>query len=83
MAFEELRGKVAIVGADESDEIGEVPSKSTLHLQAEAVRNALRDAGLKLSDVDGLFTAGTPIAVLAEYLGVIPRYYDGTSVGGC
>ena len=83
MTLEELRGKVAIVGADESDEIGEVPNKSTLHLQAEAVRNALQDAGLKLSDVDGLFTAGTPVAVLAEYLGVIPRYYDGTSVGGC
>ena len=83
MAFEELRGKIAVVGADECDEIGVVPDKSTLHLQAEAIRNALRDAGLGLSDVDGLFTAGTPVAVLAEYLGVMPRYYDGTSVAGC
>ena len=83
MAFEELRGKIAVVGADECDEIGEVPNKSTLHLQAEAIRNALRDAGLSLSDVDGLFTAGTSVAVLAEYLGIMPRYYDGTSVGGC
>lgn len=81
--YQELRGKVAVVGADESDQIGEVPNKSTLHLQAEAIRNALNDAGLSLTDVDGLFTAGTPVAVLAEYLGIMPRYFDGTSVGGC
>src|SRR5207247_2480104 len=36
---------VAIVGADESDEIGIVPQKSTLQLHAEAARNALEDAG--------------------------------------
>ncbi len=81
--MQELRGKVAVIGADESDEIGVVPHKSELHLQAEAIRNALRDAGLNLADVDGLFTAGTSVAVLAEYLGVVPRYFEGTSVGGC
>ena len=48
-----LPGKVAIVGVDESDRIGVVPDKSMLQLHAEGARNALRDAGLTLKDVDG------------------------------
>ncbi len=79
----ELRGKAAIVGACESDEIGVVPGKSALTLHAEAARNALSDAGLSVADVDGLFTAGVSSAQLGEYLGVAPRYSDGTNVGGC
>ena len=79
----ELRGKAAIAGASESDEIGVLPHKSALALHAEAARNALRDAGLGVGDVDGLFTAGVSSALLGEYLGIAPRYSDGTSVGGC
>ncbi len=79
----ELRGKVAIVGACESDEIGVLPDKSALTLHAEAARNALNDAGLRISDVDGLFTAGVTSVQLGEYLGIVPRYSDGTNVGGC
>jgi acetyl-CoA acetyltransferase len=77
--------KVAIVGADECDEIGIVPHKSTLQLHAEAARNALDDAGIPLSDVDGIFTAGpgwSPTLQVAEYLGIKPKYTDSTSVGG-
>ena len=83
MVPKDLRGKVAIVGASEADEIGVVPGKSVLTLHSEAIRNALSDAGLTLKDVDGLFTAGTPSNNLGEYLGIIPRYTDGTTVGGC
>ena len=79
----ELRGKVAIVGASESDEIGVLPDKSALTLHAEAARNALNDAGLTIADVDGLFTAGVTSVQLGEYLGIVPRYSDGTNVGGC
>ncbi|MBI2935204.1 MAG: thiolase [Chloroflexi bacterium] len=79
----ELRGKVAIVGAAECDEIGLVPNKSTLALHAEAAQNAIRDAGLNKHDIDAVFTAGTSVALLADYLGLRPRYVDGTSVGGC
>ena len=79
----ELRGKAAIVGASESDEIGVVPHKSALRLHAEAARNALNDAGLTIGDVDGLFTAGVTSGQLGEYLGIVPRYSDGTNVGGC
>ena len=87
MAPKDLRGKVAIVGASESDEMGKLPDKSVLTLHAESIRNALDDAGLKLGDVDGLFMAGgspeTTVNDLCEYLGVMPRYADSTIVGGC
>ena len=72
----------AIVGVAESDEIGRVPNKSSLQHHAEAAYNALKDAGLKISDVDGLFTAGFSTLLTAEYLGVEPRFTDNTSVGG-
>ena len=87
MAPKDLRGKVAIVGASESDEMGKLPDKSVLTLHAESIRNALDDAGLSLGDVDGLFMAGgspeTTVNDLCEYLGVVPRYADSTIVGGC
>ena len=80
----ELVNSVCIVGVEESDEIGTLPHKSQLSLHLEAIHNAVRDAGLRISDVDGIFTAGqhSP-ALLGEALGITPRYIDGTSVGGC
>ena len=83
-AMRELVNQVCIVGVDESDEIGTLPGKSQLTLHLEAISNAVRDAGLRVSDVNGIFTAGqhSP-ALLGEALGIRPRYIDGTSVGGC
>ncbi|MFQ5875993.1 MAG: thiolase, partial [Dehalococcoidia bacterium] len=83
MAPKDPRGKIAIVGASEADEIGTLPNKSVLTLHAEAARNALDDAGLKKEDVDGLFTAGVNANQLTEYMGLVPRYVDSTVVGGC
>src|SRR3990170_2216520 len=77
-----LSRKVAIVGVDESDQIGICPGKTALMLHAEAARNALRDAGIGKSEVDGLLTAGPSVMQLAEYLGIQPKYLDGTTVGG-
>jgi acetyl-CoA acetyltransferase len=77
-----LNRTVTLVGVDESDEIGICPGKTALQLHAEGAKNALRDAGLELSDVDGLLTAGPSVMGLAEYLGIEPSYIDGTSVGG-
>jgi acetyl-CoA acetyltransferase len=80
-----LSGAAAIVGVDESDEIGIVPHKSSLQLHAEAARNALADAGIPMSEVDGIFTSGAGWSAslqIAEYLGLHPRYTDSTSVGG-
>jgi len=70
-----MRGRVAIVGAAESDELGKLPHKSALALHAEAGRNALADAGLHKEDVDGIFSAGLWMAAeTAEYMGIRPRY---------
>jgi acetyl-CoA acetyltransferase len=82
--FKDLSGKFAIVGVAESDEMGTVPDKSALQLHAEAARNAIADAGLTKNDVDAVFSAGRMFSTeTAEYLGIRPRYIDGTSVGGC
>ena len=78
----DLRKTVAIVGVDESDEIGKIPNKSNLQHHAEAAHNALQDAGLSMKDVNGLFTAGTSTLNLAEYLGIEPSFTDTTAVGG-
>lgn len=79
-----LYKKFAIVGAAESD-LGKVPGMTSLDLQAQAAGRALRDAGLTLTDIDGVFAhVDDKFASiqLAEYLGIRPRYVDSTSVGG-
>ena len=78
----DLSRKAAIVGVDESNEIGRVANKSRMQLGSEAAFNALDDAGLSLSDVDGLFIAGPSPYSMAEYMGFTPKYTDGTNVGG-
>ncbi len=79
-----LRGRVAIVGQGESDEHGKLPNKSAFQLHAESARNALADAGLTVKDVDAVFSAGLWMgSETAEYMGIRPRYIDGTQIGGC
>jgi acetyl-CoA acetyltransferase len=78
------RGRIAIVGVAESDEMGRLPHKSAFSLHTEAARNALADAGLDKRDVDAIFSAGLWMAAeTAEYMGLTPRYVDGTQIGGC
>src|SRR5258706_15025256 len=80
------RGSVAVVGAAESDLGLVAPLTSPVDLMAQATMRALDDAGLKLSDVDGLFVAATQVRMgpmaLAEYLRIKPKYFDGTIIGG-
>lgn len=83
-----LKNKVAIVGVGES-EIGRVPHMTGLGLNAQAAKRALDDAGLKISDIDGLLTAYSftePYfmlgSVLCEYLGIQPHYNASMIVGG-
>src|SRR5438445_9178283 len=79
-----MRGRVAIVGAGEADEHGKLPHKSAFALHAEAARNALADAGLRKDDVDAVFSAGLWMgSETSEYMGLRPRYVDGTQIGGC
>ncbi|MFI4949437.1 MAG: thiolase C-terminal domain-containing protein [Caulobacterales bacterium] len=74
---------IAVVGAAETTQMGRIPNMSVLGLHADAALNALADAGLKPSDIDGVATAGESPTALAHYLGITPTYADGTSVGGC
>lgn len=80
-----LRGKAAIVGVGTAG-LGEAPGFNAMDIQALAIHEALEDAGLKLSDVDGLFTANMshtfPAISTIEYLGLKPRWIDGTNTGG-
>ncbi len=79
------RPRAAIVGVAESD-LGRTPDKTVLQLQHQAASTALADAGLSFDDVDALFCAGgwawSPNMMLAEYLGITPRYTDSTNIGG-
>ncbi|MEV6013112.1 thiolase [Streptomyces sp. NPDC051976] len=75
---------VAIVGAAETDEIGVLPDHSSLRLHVEGARNAVADAGLRMTDIDGIAgVSGCPGPVqVAHALGITPRWIDGTDVGG-
>jgi acetyl-CoA acetyltransferase len=77
--------RAAIVGVAESD-LGRTPDKTVLQLQAQAASAALDDAGLPFAAVDALFCAGnwawSPNLMLAEYLGMQPKYTDSTNIGG-
>lgn len=79
-----LSRSIAIAGVAESD-LGKVPGKSALELQAQAAIRALRDAGISLNEVDGVFAHTDDrfsSLQLSEYLGLTPRYVDSTNVGG-
>jgi len=80
-----FRGKVAAVGVGLAG-IGEAPGLSHLDLTAMAAKQALDEAGLSFSDVDGLFAANLqnifgPLNV-GEYLGIRPKLSEGTQIGG-
>ena len=81
-----LSGRIAIAGVYEHP-TRFAPDKSEALIMAECARGALADAGLRLSDVDGLCSAGMSmgpmgIVQLAEYLNLKPRWLDGTNIGG-
>ena len=80
-----IKGKAYIVGAFEHpDRV--IPDRSVAQIHAENTAGVLADAGLKSSDIDGLFVVGgggmLPV-VMADYLGLNNlTYLDGTAVGG-
>src|SRR5918994_7656131 len=78
----DLRKRVAIIGAAETDTVGVIPEITQLGLHAQAARNAIRDAGLDKDQIDGLACAGESVVAVADYLDIQPSYIDGTSVGG-
>src|SRR5690606_37154202 len=57
-----------------------------MEILAESARKAVEDAGLKMSDIDGLMTASVSSTMwgmgVAEYLGIKPTFTDNTMIGG-
>lgn len=79
------RARAAIAGAATFG-IGRAPGHDSTDLAAIASVRALEDAGLSLSEVDGLFFThpfdawgGT---ILAQYLGIQPRVLENSRLGG-
>ncbi|MGH8806311.1 MAG: thiolase, partial [Noviherbaspirillum sp.] len=84
-ALRKLRGSAAIAGVATFG-CGEAHGFSDMELLARAAQAAVADAGLKMSDIDGLCTASGgatmwPMPVV-EYLGIRPSFIDGTMIGG-
>jgi acetyl-CoA acetyltransferase len=80
-----LRGAAAAVGIGLSD-FGIVPDHTHYDHMAQALHRALADAGLKKSDIDGVFCVSSPgdipIILACEYLGLKPLVMEGTMTGG-
>jgi len=83
-----LRGKVAIVGAADT-EVGKVPQYGATALCVEAARRALEDAGITKDKIDGLVTCNSMAEpymyhaeAIAEYLQIFPRYCISVAAGG-
>ena len=76
-----LRGAAAIVGVADAASPTGVLELHGRALEAAMVREALADAGLTIDDVDGVCYGGSPPGI-AEYLGIHPRFLDGTMTGG-
>ena len=83
--WKKLRGSAAIAGVATFG-CGEAPGYTDMELLAISARQAVADAGLKMSDIDGLCTASAGATMWAmpviEYLGIRPSYIDSTMVGG-
>lgn len=83
--MKELRGSAAIAGVGTTP-AWDNPGQSALDQLAVAVHAACEDAGISVSDIDGLFTATLtqfmPALSVAEYLGIQPPVFDGPNIGG-
>jgi acetyl-CoA acetyltransferase len=86
--MESLRGKVAIVGAADT-EVGVVPHLSATQLYIKAAKLALEDAGITKEEIDGLITCNSFVEpymyhaeMIAEYMQIFPRYCLNVATGG-
>lgn len=81
-----ISGTIAIAGVHEHPSRFS-PDKTEFQIMAECAKSALDEAGLVLSDVDGLFGASMAMGMmgivdLAEYLNIKPSHLDSTNIGG-
>jgi acetyl-CoA acetyltransferase len=78
-----MASRIVVIGAAETDRLGKITDISPIALHAQAVRNAIVDAGIARDDIDGVASVGEGPAGLANYLGLAPTWLDGTYLGGC
>jgi acetyl-CoA acetyltransferase len=83
-----LRGQVAIIGIGLS-QVGKVPGRSPLWLAAAAAKQALADAGIQKSEIDGVLASPAMAAqfhrfsvAFSEYFGVQPTFSNTLQVSG-
>ncbi|MEO2139258.1 MAG: hypothetical protein ABGX91_03330, partial [Thermoleophilia bacterium] len=79
---------ICIAGVGETEQ-GIISDRGSFELLAEVTRTTLDDAGLQLSDVDGIVTAFSFVestlmhsTTLADYMGMKPGYFASVAVGG-
>jgi len=82
----DLRDVCAVVGTGHS-RLGRVPGVSSLDLLVEAMRNAIADAGLKVTDIDGIVCRGpdesyTHHQQIGARLGINARFSTSLDNGG-
>jgi len=83
--LEAIRNKVAIAGVGVAG-LGQAHGYTEMELLAQAATKAVADAGLNMSDIDGIATCSSSATMWAmpviEYLGVKPAFIDSTMLGG-
>ena len=86
--MESIRGKVAIVGAADT-QVGIVPHLGATQLCVDAGLRAMADAGISKDKIDGLITCNSfaepylyHAEAIAEYLQIFPRYCMSVGTGG-
>ncbi len=82
----ELRDICAIVGAGTS-RLGKVPGVSSLDLIVEAMRNAISESGVQVSDIDGIICRGpdelySQHQLVGERLGINAKFSTTATNGG-
>ncbi len=84
-----MSSKKAVISGVYDTKVGALPESTCMSLHTEAGLGAIQDAGLKVSDVDGLLTAYSFTspqlmlgAVFAEYVGMYPKVSASISMGG-
>ena len=78
-----IRGRAAIVGFSELPTLRQYGERSTTGLLAEVARDAIRDAGLRKEDIDGVINREDVNSLdLCEALGIKPRYTSSMTTHG-
>jgi acetyl-CoA acetyltransferase len=83
-----VKGKCAIVGIGETA-VGKLPEMTSLAIQLEAIRLAIKDAGLRPADIDGVLAIQpgddprrSYALSVAQAAGICPSYATDLALGG-